>query len=225
MKDTQQTIENTAEEPKTASADGRETVAENVSATTRSATGARAPRRKSSKGGRPSRDRKPREFEQKMISIRRVTRVVSGGRRFAFSVGLVIGDGKGGVGVGMGKAGDTTLAIEKALTDAKKNFVKISLTDIHSIPHEVEAKYKSARVFIMPNYGRGVVAGSSVRSIFELAGIHSVTAKISSRTKNKVNIARATIEALRIFTTRAGAVATPISLEKKELPVTPAQEA
>lgn len=217
MTDTQQTTTEAQANPAVASAPKAFSPGNNGGAARRG-----APRGGNGKpkGGRPSRtDRKPKEFEQKMISIRRVTRVVSGGRRFAFSVALVIGDGQGGVGVGIGKAGDTTLAIEKALTDAKKNFVKIGLNETKSIPHEVSAKYKSACVFIMPNYGRGVVAGSSVRSIFELGGIHSVTAKISSRTKNKLNIARATIEALRIFVkAKVAPVAVPVvATEKTEV--------
>ena len=167
--------------------------------------------------GRPMRrEREPRDFEQKIISIRRVTRVVAGGRRFSFSVAMVIGDGKGSVGVGMGKAGDTALAIQKAINDAKKNMVKINLTDERSIPYEVSAKYKAAQVSIMPNYGRGVVAGSAVRSIFELAGIKDMTAKIQTRSKNKVNIARATIEALRPFVTATGKAAVQASLNKNK---------
>ncbi len=94
---------------------------------------------------------------------------------------MVIGDGKGSVGVGMGKAGDTALSIQKAINDAKKNMVKINLTDERSIPYQVEAKYKAAQVSIMPNHGRGVVAGSAVRSIFELGGLKDMTAKIQTR--------------------------------------------
>ena len=140
---------------------------------------------------------KPRsEFDNKVISVRRVTRVTSGGRRFAFSIAVVAGDRKGRVGVGIGKATDTPVAVEKALRSAKKNMVKITVNKKGSIAHEVDAKYSSALVTIMPAPGKGVIAGSSVRTVLELAGIKEVSSKILSRSKNKLNIARATIKAL-----------------------------
>ena len=131
-----------------------------------------------------------------MISIRRVTRVAAGGRRFSFSVALVAGNRKGQVGVGIGKASDTSLAIDKALKNAKKHLIKVALTKSMSIPHEVEAKYCSSRVVIMPARGKGIVAGSSVRNVIELAGIQDVTAKVLSRSKNPLNNARVAIKAL-----------------------------
>lgn len=137
------------------------------------------------------------EFDNKLIQIRRVTRVVAGGRRFAFSVALVAGNRKGSVGVGIGKAADTAAAIEKATKNAKKNMIKVLLTSDMMIPHEVEAKESSSTVMIMPAAGRGMVAGSSVRNVLELAGIKNVRAKILSGSKNKLNNARATIEALK----------------------------
>jgi small subunit ribosomal protein S5 len=103
-----------------------------------------------------------------MLEIRRVTRVVAGGRRFSFSVTLVAGDKKGRVGVGIGKATDTTLAINKAFNDAKRNMIKIKTTETGSIPHEVTAKFNSGRVFLMPNKSRGVVVGSAMRTVIEL---------------------------------------------------------
>ncbi|HVS79527.1 MAG TPA: 30S ribosomal protein S5 [Candidatus Paceibacterota bacterium] len=136
------------------------------------------------------------EFDHKIVSIRRVARVVAGGRRFSFSVVLVAGNRKGQVGVGIGKAGDTPLAIEKAMRDAKRNMIRVSLTKSGSIPHEVEAKYSSARVLIKPAPGKGVIAGSSVRNVLELAGIKEVSAKIFSRTKNQLNNARSAVKAL-----------------------------
>ena len=151
-------------------------------------------------GRRPQRDTKERvkpEFDTKIIAIRRVTRVASGGRRFTFSVAVVSGDKKGKVGVGLGKAGDTSLAIDKATRNAKKNMIKVTLSPVMVIPHMVEAKYSSARVMIMPARGRGVVAGSSVRNVIELAGIKDVCAKLLSGSKNKLNIARATVTALK----------------------------
>ncbi len=147
----------------------------------------------------PQREHKERvkpEFDSKIIAIRRVTRVASGGRRFSFSVAVVAGDRKGRVGVGLGKAVDTSIAIDKATRDAKKNMVKIALTPQMTIPHAVESKFCSARIMLMPARGRGVVAGSSVRTIIELAGVKDIAAKILSGSKNKINIARATIDAL-----------------------------
>ena len=157
-------------------------------------------------GGR-SNDRRPRrqarpervrpEFEQKIISIRRVTRVMGGGRRFSFSVAMVIGDKKGKVGVGIGKAGDTQLAIEKAVRDAKKNMIVIPMNKDGHIPHDAHVKYASSEVMMMPAPGRGLVAGSSVRTVLEMGGVKDITAKIFSRSKNKLNNARAAVEALK----------------------------
>lgn len=152
----------------------------------------RRPRR----GGRRT-ERPRQEFEQKIVSIRRVTRVMAGGRRFSFSVSMVIGDKKGRVGVGVGKAGDTQLAIEKAVRDAKKNMITIKMNKDSHIPHDVHSKYASSEVMIMPAPGRGLVAGSSVRTVLELGGVKDVTAKIFSRSKNKLNNARAAVEALK----------------------------
>jgi small subunit ribosomal protein S5 len=143
------------------------------------------------------RERTKPEFDQRMLSIRRVTRVSSGGRRFSFSVSMVIGDGKGKSGVGIGKAGDTTLAIDKAVRNARKNMITINRTKNNSIKHEVSAKYNSARVIIMPAKGRGMIAGSALRDLLELAGITDVNAKVLSGSKNKLNIAKATVEALK----------------------------
>jgi|TARA_Y100000310_G_scaffold345866_1_gene471909 small subunit ribosomal protein S5 len=139
------------------------------------------------------------EFDQKVIGIRRVTRVVAGGRRFSFSVAVVIGNRKGSVGVGVGKASDTALAIEKATRDAKKNMLIVKLSDDARLPYEVSAKYAASRVSIIPAPGKGLVAGSSVRTVLELAGVKDVTAKIFSRSKNRINNARAAIEALKQF--------------------------
>jgi small subunit ribosomal protein S5 len=123
--------------------------------------------------------------------------VVSGGRRFAFSVALVAGNRKGMVGVGLGKAGDTALAIDKAMRHAKKHMIKVNTTKSMSIPHEVFAKYSSARVEIRPVKDRGLVAGSAARMVLELGGVTNVAAKIVSPSKNQLNIARATIAALQ----------------------------
>ena len=132
-------------------------------------------------------DRPKPEFDQKILNIRRVTRVVAGGRRFSFSVALVAGDKKGAIGLGLGKAGDTSLAINKALRNAKKNMIKLNLTKDMSIPHEIFAKFSASSVKLLPNKGRGLVAGSIMRDIIKLSGMKDVTGKILSGTKNKLN--------------------------------------
>lgn len=165
-----------------------------------SVVNAEAPRReRNQRGG----DRKPRreprarsEFDQKIIDIRRVTRVSSGGRRFSFAVTMVAGDKKGRVGVGTGKGTDTALAVEKAFRNAKKNLITINMTKTGSIAHEVSAKYSSSRVEIQPAPGKGMAAGSSVRDVLILGGVKDVVAKLRSGTKNKLNNAQAAIAAL-----------------------------
>ncbi len=159
-----------------------------------------SPRSKNPRRNGPARvERAKPEFEQKILNIRRVTRVTSGGKRLNFSVYVVAGDKKGKVGVGTGKANDTSVAIDKAYRNAKKNMFHLNLTKDMSIPHEVSAKYCSGRVVIMPTPGRGNNAGSAVRNVIELAGIKDVTAKIISPSKNKLNMARAAVLALSVF--------------------------
>lgn len=157
-------------------------------------------------GSRPNFERAKPEFEQRIIGIRRVTRVVAGGRRMSFAVSIVIGDKKGTVGLGTGKAGDTALAITKALRSARKNLLKLHLTKESSLPSDVHAKYGSSQVMIMPNRGKGLVAGSAARDILNLAGVKNVTAKYHSGTKNKLNNARAAMLALSFIATRTSKV-------------------
>lgn len=164
-----------------------------------SGRGGGSPRKGGQRGGF---ERARPEFDSKMIQIRRVTRVVAGGRRFAFSVAVVAGNRKGSVGVGIGKAGDTATAIDKAMKNAKKNMLKVVLSKEMMIPHYVEAKASSACVMIMPAPGRGMVAGSSVRNVLELAGIKNVRGKILSGSKNKLNNARAAVKALGMLRTK-----------------------
>lgn len=152
------------------------------------------------RGGSRGDDRARSEFAQKLIGIRRVARVMAGGRRFNFSAAIVLGDKKGRVGVGVGKAADTQLAIEKATRAAKKNMILLNLTKNRSISRNVEAKYCASQVEIRPSPGRGLVAGSSVRTVLELAGVSDVTAKLLTRSKNSINNARVAIEALRQLT-------------------------
>ncbi len=122
---------------------------------------------------------------------------MAGGRRFSFSVTVVIGDKKGRVGVGLGKGADTALAIDKAVRDAKKHLITVARTADGSIAHEVSVKYSSSTVTIIPSPGRGIVAGSAMRTVLEHAGVTNVIAKILTRTKNKLTIARATVAALK----------------------------
>lgn len=167
----------------------------------------RGPRGAGDRGGRPpmrrpgrGRERAPRErseFDQATLDVRRVARVMAGGRRFSFSVTVVIGDKKGRVGVGLGKGADTALAIDKAVRSAKKALVTVPLTKSRSIAHDIHAKYSSSTVEIIPSPGRGLVAGSAMRIVLEYAGVTDVVAKIQTRTKNKLTIARATVAALK----------------------------
>jgi small subunit ribosomal protein S5 len=154
------------------------------------------------RGRRQRRERTPRqrsEFENKILGIRRVTRVVAGGRRFSFSVTLVLGNGKGKVGVGLGKASDTALAIEKATQDAKKNLITVPLTADGSIPHEVQAKYDASEILLIPAPGKGLKAGSAVRTVLEFAGVKHVSGKILTRSKNALNNSMATLAALKML--------------------------
>lgn len=141
---------------------------------------------------------KREEFKEKVLDIRRVTRVVAGGKRFRFRVTVIIGDEKGRVGVGVAKGLDVQNAVEKAKTAAKKNILVVNLKDGRTIPHEVFAKYSAARVLIKPAAaGRGLRAGGAVRSVLSLAGIKDATAKCLGRTPNKLTNALAAVEALK----------------------------
>ncbi|MBI2048766.1 MAG: 30S ribosomal protein S5 [Parcubacteria group bacterium] len=148
--------------------------------------------RRRSQGQRPASD-----VEQKIIDIRRVARVVAGGRRFSFRVALVAGNRKGEVGLGIGKAADTALAIEKAFRQARKRMVKFPLTPEGSVPVEISVKYGPAKVIIKPAAeGRGLAAGGPARTVLELGGVRNASAKIISRSKNKLNNAQAMLKAL-----------------------------
>jgi len=154
----------------------------------------REPRRNERRRARPERA-KP-EFDEKLLALKRVARVAAGGRRFNFSAAVVVGNRRGAVGVAVGKGADTALAMEKATRNARKNAVRPHLTHDMSIPHEARAKYSSAIVEIRPARGRGLVAGSAARAVLELAGVKDVSAKVLTGSKNKLNIAQATIKAL-----------------------------
>lgn len=185
----------TTEQP----ADAKPVAAKTPSFKGRAATQIRGRRGRPSRDGRGRGDRARSEFDQVTLEVRRVARVMAGGRRFSFSVTSVIGDRKGRVGVGLGKGTDTALAVEKAARDARKNMITISRTKTGSIAHTVTAKYTSSVVTIIPSVGRGVVAGSAMRTVLDLAGVSDVVAKIISRSKNKLTISRATVQALSML--------------------------
>ncbi len=170
----------------------------------------KTPRFQPVRRSRTNRKERPRsEFDQVTIDVRRVARVVAGGRRFSFSVTLVIGDHKGRVGVGVGKGADTALAIEKATRNARRNLIQIQRTKSDSIQRRISAKYSASNIIIIPSAGRGMVTGSAMRVVLELAGITDVIGKILSRSKNKLTIARATIKALKSLKT-SGTFATTL---------------
>ncbi len=136
-----------------------------------------------------------KEFEERVIAIDRVSRVVKGGRRFRFRATVVIGDGRGRVGVGVGKGGEVVAAITKAVAIAKTQLITVPLTGT-TIPHEIEVRYAGAQVLLKPaSEGTGVIAGGAVRSVVEVAGIHDLLTKALGST-NKVNNAYATVLAL-----------------------------
>jgi small subunit ribosomal protein S5 len=135
-------------------------------------------------------------LEEKVVQINRVAKVVQGGRRFSFSAVVVVGDGNGTVGAGIGKAGEVPEAIRKGVEDAKKNIIRIPMVGT-TIPHEVNVEFSASKVMLKPaSQGTGVIAGGSVRAVLEAAGVRDILSKIYGST-NPVNVTRATIEALR----------------------------
>lgn len=136
------------------------------------------------------------EFEDKVIHINRCAKVVKGGRRFSFAAIVVVGDKKGQVGVGLGKAGEVPEAIKKAGKQAKKNLMKVSLAG-NSIPHEVVGEWGASRVLMKPApEGTGIIASSSIRAILEVAGIQNILTK-SIKRDNPHNVVRATFDGLK----------------------------
>jgi small subunit ribosomal protein S5 len=134
-------------------------------------------------------------LDEKVVQINRVAKVHQGGRRFSFSAVVVVGDGNGNVGAGIGKAGEVPEAIRKGVEDAKKNLIKVPLVG-STIPHEVRRHFGAAKVMLKPaSAGTGVIAGGSVRSVVEAAGIRDLLSKVQGST-NPVNVVRATIECL-----------------------------
>jgi small subunit ribosomal protein S5 len=134
-------------------------------------------------------------LDEKVVQINRVAKVVQGGRRFSFSAVVVVGDGNGTVGAGIGKAGEVPEAIRKGVEDAKKHLIKVPLVGT-TIPHEVRRHFGASKVMLKPaSAGTGVIAGGSVRSVVEAAGIRDLLSKVQDST-NPINVVRATIDCL-----------------------------
>ncbi|WP_416389247.1 30S ribosomal protein S5 [Mycoplasmopsis bovirhinis] len=147
-----------------------------------------------------SKDRRPRgesEYSEKLIDVARVTKVVKGGRRFSFSAFVVIGNKKGSVGFGHGKANEVPDAIKKAVKDAKNHLVTVPLNEkTGTIPHEVNAKFLSSRVILKPaSKGKGLIASGTVRAVVELAGYSDIVTKTYG-SRSKANVVKATVKAL-----------------------------
>lgn len=157
--------------------------------------GGRGGDRGKGRGGRRD-DREPREFEQKILELARVTRVTKGGKRMRFRAAVVIGDRRGRVGFGVAKGADVSMAVEKAFRQAKKNLVKVPLVN-ETIPHEIVRKFAAAQIMLKPApQGTGLKCGGPTRVVLELAGVPNAVSKLLG-SSNKINNAKATFLALR----------------------------
>lgn len=157
------------------------------------------------------------EFSEKTIYINRVAKVVRGGRRFSFSALVVVGDGRGGVGIGLGKANEVPEAIRKATAIARRTMLRIPMHGT-TLPHEVTTHFGASKVLIKPAApGTGVIAGGPMRAIFELAGVKDVLAK-SFGSRNPINVAQATMKALGMLQETVGARERRLAAARNEVP-------
>ena len=153
--------------------------------------------------GKPRFKKEKPEFDQQIVDLARVTRVTKGGKQMNFRACVVIGDRRGRVGYGVEKGKDVQMAVEKAVNQAKKHMIRVPLRK-ETVPHRVEAKFKAGRVMIKPApRGSGIIAGSAIRIVLELAGVPNASAKMIGRTNNKVTNVKATFAALESFLPRA----------------------
>lgn len=174
---------------------------ENVVVEVENAGQAKQPRQERGKGKkferRPRKERNEKSdgLDKKMVTVNRISKTVKGGRKMRFNAVVVVGDHNGKVGVGMGKATEVTLAIEKATADAKRHLVNVSLKGT-TIPHEIIGRFETTKILMMPSKeGSGVIAGGAVRDVVELAGIKDITTK-SYGSNNPVNCVKATFDGL-----------------------------
>ncbi len=188
-KQEQAIVKDTAAEPKLAAAAGEPAMAKEPAK--KSFRSRRGPM-----GGGRRESRPESEYEQQILDLARVTRVMAGGKRMRFRACVVLGNKAGKVGIGLAKGADVTLAVTKAVNQAKKHMIDVPLTDIASIPHEIKQKYGAASILLRPaKHGQGIICGGVVRVIAELAGIKNITGKILG-TNNNVSNAKCMIEAL-----------------------------
>jgi small subunit ribosomal protein S5 len=183
-----------------------------TSETKKSHTGASERRvRGKKRRGRPQRE--PREFEQKILELARVTRVTKGGKRMSFRTCLIIGDKKGRVGMGVAKGSDVAISVEKAFRQAKKSLVTIPLVN-ETIPHRIEMEYGAAHILLKPApEGTGLKSGGPARMVLELGGVPNAVSKILG-SKSKINNARAVMKALRSLQERPVRVKRAVKEEK-----------
>jgi small subunit ribosomal protein S5 len=190
------------------------TAAPNRDARGRTGGGRQGGRPGGRRDGRPGQAPEEKQFDERVVNIDRVARVVKGGRRFRFRALVVVGDHKGKVGIGMAKGADVTAAVSKATDVAKKQMVKVNLYK-GTLPHEAEAKVSGAHILVMPAApGTGLIAGGVVRTILEVAGVSNVLSK-SLGSSNKANVAYATIEALQTLKSSKDWVTTKEAAKKK----------
>ena len=165
---------------------------------------------------RPSRKEKDNRFEEKVVAINRICKTVKGGRKMRFSALVVVGDKKGYVGFGTGKAAEVPDAIKKALEAARKNLYKVPMIKGDTIPHEIYGEFGSSKVFLGPaNEGTGIIAGGPVRAVLELAGVRNIRSKVYG-SRAPINIVRATINGIENMKT-VSKVATLRGKEPKEI--------